>query len=90
MARKLTVESRNLVDDVKKVEIELPTEFDPAEFTNRKPHQVSVSELISACNQAVERMGNNNPNRYLLVNCAFAMRQLVDRLAKLEDRQKVN
>lgn len=47
-------------------------------------HKVTVSDLIDQCNNAVEKMSVNNPNRTLVFNCAFAMRQLVDRLAKYE------
>lgn len=51
--------------------------------------QMSVTDLIMACNRAIGKMSVGNPHKLLLLNCAMAMRQLVDRLAKYED-QKVN
>lgn len=45
---------------------------------------VSITDLIQSCNVAAQKMSANNPNRNLLMNCAYAMRQLVDRLARYE------
>ena len=46
--------------------------------------QVTVGELIRKCNAAAERMGVGNPHKELMFNCAFALRQLVHRLAQAE------
>lgn len=47
--------------------------------------QLSVSDLIRGCNDAMQKMGNGNPHKILIFNCAAALRQLVDRLDKLEN-----
>lgn len=46
---------------------------------------VTISDLINDCNAAAATMGNNNPNKSLIMNCAYAMRQLVDRLDQYEN-----
>lgn len=45
---------------------------------------VSVTDLITLCNNAARLMSIKNPNRWLLMNCGYALRQLVDRLANYE------
>lgn len=49
------------------------------------PKKVSISDLIVQCNDAAGKMGMGNPHRQLVLDCAFAMRQLVDRLGRFED-----
>ena len=56
----------------------------PPEGSHFKP--TSVSDLIRQCNAACETMGVNNTNRHLIWNCAFALRQMVDRMDGLERR----
>ncbi len=36
------------------------------------------------CNDRASGMGNTNENKALLLNCAYAMKQLVDRLSLQE------
>lgn len=50
---------------------------------------VSISDLINQCNEAASKMSAGNDNRNLIMNCAWAMRQLVDRLAFHEGEGKV-
>jgi len=45
---------------------------------------ISVSELITRCAEASKLMSRTNPHRVLLWNCAFALRQLVERIDRLE------
>lgn len=47
---------------------------------------MSISELITACNEAGAKMSNSNDHRHLVMNCAWAMRQLVDRLDAYESK----
>lgn len=47
--------------------------------------QVSVSELIELCNAAVRDLEDH---RQLVYNCAWALRQLSDRIAELEGDNK--
>lgn len=42
--------------------------------------KVSISDLITQCNDAVQKMSANNPHKILMFNCALALRQLVDKL----------
>lgn len=44
----------------------------------------SVEDLIHACNDAAGKMGADNSHRNLIFNCAYAMQQLVQQIAKLE------
>lgn len=46
--------------------------------------KTSVSDIINQCNEAASKMGANNDHRILLFNCAFALKQLVERLYALE------
>lgn len=52
------------------------------------PKRVSISDLITSCNDTADKMGMGNPNRQLVLNCAFALRQLVDRLGRFEADDK--
>lgn len=45
---------------------------------------VTATDLIRQCNEAASKMSTGNDNRVLLLNCAYAIRQLVDRLAMHE------
>lgn len=45
---------------------------------------VTVSEIIERCKEAAMGMSAHNPNRNLLMNAAYALRQLVDRLDRYE------
>lgn len=55
----------------------------------RKGERVTrVSDLIDQCHAAAAKMSADNDHRILLENCAYAMTQLVDRLASYE--KKVN
>lgn len=51
--------------------------------------KVSISDLINQCNAAAAKMGTSNDHKLLLMNCAYAMRQLVDRLHKFEHPEQV-
>lgn len=62
-------------DDLQK-EIEIASE--------EMERQISVTEIIQKCNEAGQKMGKRNPNRYLFYLCATALKQMVDRLAKYE------
>lgn len=46
---------------------------------------VSISDLIHRCNDAAGKMSAENPNKILLLNCASAFKQLVDRLEAFEN-----
>lgn len=48
---------------------------------------MSISTLITECNDAVAKLSINHPHKRLIFNCAVAMRQLVDRLAFYEDKE---
>lgn len=49
-----------------------------------EPRTESVSELIMRCNAAIEKMGNGNPNKQLVFDCARTLKELCDRLFDLE------
>lgn len=49
-----------------------------------KEKVVSVGDLIRRCNDAAQRMSNGNPHKMLMLNCGYALHQLVGRVAKLE------
>jgi hypothetical protein len=51
-------------------------------------NKVTVAEIIHRCNDAVSKMGVENPHRYLLYLCASALSQLVDRLSQYEGDEK--
>ena len=55
------------------------------ENSNEGGRMVSVGDLIRMCNEASRKMGSRNPNKGLLLTCASAMNQLVDRLSELEN-----
>lgn len=46
--------------------------------------QLSVSDIISRCNDAGSKMSAKNPNKILMYLCASALRQMVDRLSYYE------
>ena len=46
---------------------------------------ISVGELTHRCNAAAQRMGVNNPNKLLLLNCGYALQQLFRRIDELEN-----
>lgn len=50
---------------------------------------VTVGDLMRQCNVASDGMSVNNPNRMLLVNCVYTMKQLLDRIELLENPKKV-
>lgn len=64
---------------------EMETSLPKKEIKDDRP-QITVSELIEKCNFAMCRMSNKNPHKLLLHMCASAMKQLSDRLYKLEQR----
>jgi hypothetical protein len=76
----------DLIEESKRAEEE--RRVDPSTGENRP--QISVSELILHCQEMADRQGIANQTKFLLLNCATAMRQLVDRLAFYEDPKKVN
>lgn len=41
---------------------------------------MSIADLCHECNTQSGKMSVTNPNKQLLLNCAYAMQQLVDRL----------
>lgn len=45
---------------------------------------VSVADLTRMCNEAAAKMGVKNPNKLLMLTCATALQQLVQRLHDLE------
>lgn len=51
---------------------------------------VTVGELVRRCNIASRGMGANNPNKLLLLNCGYALNQLVRRIHELEHPKVVN
>lgn len=63
-------------------------QFKAKEKIKVEPPAVTVSEIITRCNEAGQLMSVNNPNRHLMWLCASALRQLVDRVHELE--KKVN
>lgn len=52
--------------------------------------QISVTDIINACNDAGSKMSMKNPHKALFYLCASALRQLVNRLEKFENPKKVN
>jgi len=50
--------------------------------------QVSVTDLIHALNDAASKMSSGNYHKLLMVNAAWALKQLVDRLYVLEGAPK--
>lgn len=66
-------------------DIDKPTGGLPAPDATEQ-HVISIGDLMRMCNMAAERMSVSNPNRLLLMNCAYAMSQMVDRLAKYESK----
>lgn len=54
-----------------------------------KRRVMSVTDLITECNESAAKMSVHNSHRVLLMNCAYALRQLVDRLAFHENQTKV-
>ena len=62
-----------------------------AQFTPKskvEPPQITITELITRCNEAGQLMSVKNPNRHLLWLCASALKELSERLYKYE--MKVN
>lgn len=54
---------------------------------NKKPTEpqvTTVSDIITRCNEAADKMGNGNPNKRVILDAAFCIRQLVDRLDKFD------
>lgn len=47
---------------------------------------LTIADLTHQCNDAASKMGNNNPHKSLLLNCAAAMQQLVQRLEYHESK----
>jgi hypothetical protein len=74
-------------------EEELQKEFEVAQTEVRQvapePPIISVGEIIMRCNDAIGKMSVTNPHRYLLHLCASALNQLVNRIEKLENPEKV-
>jgi hypothetical protein len=61
---------------------------DPALHKCGTQRTISVADLIRHCNETASKMGSDNPNKVLLLNCAFAMKQLVDRLEFHESKTR--
>ncbi len=80
-----TVAEKVEADRAKPIGHEIVDELVDKELAHYR--QLSVSDLISQCNDAVGKMGVNNPHKILIYNCALCMRQLVDRLEKHENPQ---
>lgn len=63
--------------------MDTPLIIDP----NRKPEApegmrvITASDIITRLNEASSRMSVSNPNKTLVLDAAYAIRQLVDRLA---------
>lgn len=48
----------------------------------------TIADLCHQCNDQASKMGRTNPNKQLLLNCAYAMQQLVQRLDFHEGKVK--
>jgi hypothetical protein len=58
----------------------------PIEPEQVKGKVLSVGDLTRACNDAAGKMSNLNPHKLLLLNCAYALQQLVRRINELQDQ----
>lgn len=57
-------------------------------YPEKERPKISIGDLMRQCNTAASKMGVQNSHRGLLLNCASAMQQLVDRLEASEARVK--
>lgn len=47
-------------------------------------HEIKVNEIIAQCNEAISKMSNKNPHKYLIYLTATALSQMCDRCARAE------
>lgn len=64
----------------------LPPQINIPPVVNQKV--ITATDLILQCNEAASKMSASNPNRVLMMNCGYAIRQLVDRLAFHEKEEQ--
>lgn len=51
-----------------------------------KEKVVSVGDLVRMCNEAASKMGVDNDHKVLILNCGYALQQLVARIDQLEQQ----
>ncbi len=61
-----------------------PSELPPPDAPEQRA--ISVTDLIHKCNAAASGMSVLNPHKLLILNCGYALRQLVERLEQLVER----
>lgn len=67
--------------------------LDLVERGKKKPESewetTTASDVITRCNEASSKMSNTNPHKVVLLEAAYCIRQLVDRLDKYDNGKGV-
>lgn len=56
-----------------------------------QPKITTVGDVMRRCNEAAEKMGGGNPHRQVMLDAAFCISQLLNRLEEFDkDRERID